>query len=275
MSGLMQRAMTAVVFVAVMLGGLFYSKNSFLILFGLVTVLSLWEFFSLTIKTGSSDLSRKIIGVIVGTTPYIMAVIFHLNLHGDDYLKKCLLILAPLLFLIFIFELTTNSKQPFSNVGNLFLGLIYVGIPFTLLQFIALDGDNFYPKIIFGLLILTWSNDTGAYLIGSMIGKTPLFPRISPKKTWEGSTGGVVVTFIIAWLLSTYIEDLTLTNWLILAGLVALFASVGDLVESMLKRSLGVKDSGNIMPGHGGFLDRFDAFLFLLPFAGAYLLWIR
>ena len=123
--------------------------------------------------------------------------------------------------------------------------------------------------------MLTWGNDTGAYLIGSVIGKTPLFPRISPKKTWEGSLGGVAVTFIIAWLLSIYTQELTLQTWLVLAGIVSVFGSTGDLIESMLKRSLGVKDSGTIMPGHGGFLDRFDAFMYMIPFAAAYLLWIR
>ncbi|MEM6967306.1 MAG: phosphatidate cytidylyltransferase [Bacteroidota bacterium] len=276
MSGLMQRAVTAIVFVAVMLGGLFFHKNSFLLLFGLITILSLWEFFTIGLKTGTRDLSRKIVGVALGITPYIMGVLFHLRTVEDpDYLVKCLLIFTPLLFLTFIFELTTRSVFPFSNVGSIFLGVIYVGVPFTLLQFIALDGDHFYPTIVLGLLLLTWANDTGAYVIGSMIGKTPLFPRISPKKTWEGSTGGVVVTFTIAWLLSIYIKELTLTNWLVLAGLVSVFASLGDLVESMLKRSLGIKDSGTIMPGHGGFLDRFDAFLFVLPFAAGYLLWIR
>ena len=108
--------------------------------------------------------------------------------------------------------------------------------------------------------------------MGSQIGKTKLFPRISPGKTWEGSTGGVIVTFIVAYLLSLLFTDLRLMDWLILAAIVSLFGSIGDLVESMLKRSLNIKDSGNLLPGHGGILDRFDAFIFLLPFAAAYLL---
>jgi len=277
MKGLAQRAVTAVIFVAIMLGGLFFSKVSFLALFGFITLVSLWEYFGLTLTNDSNDLLRKIWGSTLGIIPFGMAAYFHLEEVSEPHVffQKCLFIYFPLIFMTFIIELFLAAKKPFLNIGQIFLGIIYVTIPFTLLQFIGLDGDNFYPKIIFGLLILTWANDTGAYVIGSMIGKTPLFPRISPNKTWEGSLGGVAVTFLISWLLSIYITELTLTNWLTLAGLVAIFASIGDLIESMLKRSLGVKDSGTIMPGHGGFLDRFDAFLFLIPFASAYLLWIR
>ncbi|MEO0775984.1 MAG: phosphatidate cytidylyltransferase, partial [Bacteroidota bacterium] len=128
---------------------------------------------------------------------------------------------------------------------------------------------------VFGLLLLTWSNDTAAYLVGSRIGKTPLFPRISPKKTWEGSLGGVVITFLIAFLISQWFREHSTKQWLVLAGIVAIFGSTGDLVESMLKRSENIKDSGNLLPGHGGVLDRFDAFIFLLPFATAYLLLIK
>ena len=220
---------------------------------------------------------RKILGVAIGATPFLMAAIYHFGKieNGLEFLKICILLFLPFIFLIFILELFTKSKNPFGNLGYLFLGVIYIGIPFTLAQFIAIDGDNYFPNIILGLLLLTWGNDTGAYVIGSQIGKTPLFPRISPNKTWEGSLGGVAVSFLIAWLLSFYVAELSLTNWLVLATLVSVFASLGDLIESMLKRSLGVKDSGTIMPGHGGFLDRFDAFIFLLPFAASYLLLIR
>lgn len=277
MKGLATRGLTAIVFVAVMLGGIFYSKYSFLILFGLITLLSLWEFYTLTFKNESNDFLRKMYGVFIGIAPFLMAAFYHVDGNFDPliFVKEHFLIFLPFIFLFFIIELFTNSKSPFSNIGNIFLGLIYVGIPLTLLQFIAIDSQNYFPKIVLGLLLLTWTNDTGAYLVGSMIGKTKLFPRISPNKTWEGSLGGVAATFVMGWILSVYVTELTLYNWLTLAGLVAVFGSIGDLIESMLKRSLGVKDSGNIMPGHGGFLDRFDAFVFLLPFAASYLLWIR
>jgi phosphatidate cytidylyltransferase len=117
-----------------------------------------------------------------------------------------------------------------------------------------------------GILGLNWINDTFAYLTGSLIGKTPFFPRISPKKTWEGTLGGIFFTVIIAWGISYYLNVYTPNQWVAIAASVAIFGTLGDLIESMLKRSVGVKDSGNIMPGHGGFLDRFDSFVFLLPF---------
>lgn len=277
MSGLLQRGLTAIVFVAVMLAGLYFSKNSFLALFGLITILSLWEFFTIILKNESHDLLRKTLGVGIGITPFLMAAFYHFEMidNSAEFLKTCILLFLPFIFLLFIVELFTKSKNPFGNLGYLFLGLIYIGIPFTLVQFIAIEEGNYYPNIILGLLLLTWANDTGAYVIGSQIGKTKLFPRISPNKTWEGSLGGVGVSFLIAWLLSIYVTELSLMNWLVLATLVSIFASLGDLIESMLKRSLGVKDSGTIMPGHGGFLDRFDAFIFLLPFATSYLLLIR
>ena len=277
MSTLMQRGLTAIVFVAVMLFGLYFSQYSFLILFGIITALSLWEFFTISLKDGPNFPLRRIVGLVIGITPFLMAAYYHVVPVEDSaqYFIRCTLLIPPMLFLVFVIELYIKSNHPFPNIAYLFLGFIYIGIPFTLAQFIAIDNGVFQPNIILGLLLLTWSNDTGAYLIGSQIGKTPLFPRISPNKTWEGSLGGVATTFVIAWLLSLYLTELTLTNWLVLAALVGSFASVGDLIESMLKRSLGVKDSGNIMPGHGGFLDRFDAFIFVLPFAAAYLLWIR
>ena len=277
MSGLIQRGLTAIVFVAVMLAGLYFNKISFLALFGLITILSLWEFFTIILKNEANDFLRKILGTGIGVTPFLMTAYYHFNQldNSAEFLKTCILLFLPIIFLLFIVELFTKSKNPFGNLGYLVLGLIYIGIPFTLAQFIAIDGGNYYPNIILGLLLLTWANDTGAYVIGSQIGRTKLFPRISPNKTWEGSLGGVAVTFLIAWLLSIYVTELSLTSWLVLATLVSIFASLGDLIESMLKRSLGVKDSGTIMPGHGGFLDRFDAFIFILPFAASYLLLIR
>jgi phosphatidate cytidylyltransferase len=185
------------------------------------------------------------------------------------------LLCFPLLFLSFVFELFAKSEQPFANVAFIILGMVYIGIPFALLDFIAFDADKFYTNTILGLLVLTWANDTGAYLVGSQIGKTKLFPSISPKKTWEGSIGGVVITIFIAILMSFFFEECTMVQWIVLAIIVVIFGSIGDLVESMLKRSYSIKDSGNLLPGHGGFLDRFDAFIFLIPFATAYLLWLR
>ncbi len=278
MKGLLKRAFTAIVFVIVMLGGLFGGRYSFIGLFALITALCLWEFLGLVLHNeAKKDFYRKLIGLGLGIMPFILASIVQLNFIPDreSFIVMAALLFSPFVFLCFVFELYTQSEKPFMNIAYLVLGLFYIGIPFALLDFIAFSGEYFYATTVFGLLLMTWTNDTMAYFIGSQLGKTPLFPRISPKKTWEGTMGGVAVTFLVAYILSIYITDLNLMNWMVLAIIIAIFGSLGDLVESMLKRSHQIKDSGSLLPGHGGLLDRFDGFIFMLPFAAAYLLWVR
>lgn len=276
MSSFLRRVLTAIVFVAVMLGGVFTHPYTFVLLFGLITGLSVWEYLNLALAETKSrkDNYRKFLGLILGITPFLLVALHQLGFvtHIEKFPWYATFLLFPLMFLAFVYELYTASEKPFANIGILLLGMVYIGIPFALLLLIGFLRGQFSPNIIFGLLALTWMNDTGAYLVGSQIGKNKLFPRISPGKTWEGSIGGVIVTFIVAYLLSMLFNDLRLTDWLCLAAIVALFGSIGDLVESMLKRSLNIKDSGTLLPGHGGILDRFDAFIFILPFAAAYLL---
>ena len=278
MKGLVRRGSTGLIFVLVILGGLYGGRYSFVLLFAVVTGLCLWEFFGITLHNNvKQDRVRKIIGLIFGLTPFVLVSMLKLDMMDspEKFVLLTSILCFPLLFLSFVFELFTKSEKPFSNVAFIILGMVYIGIPFALLAFIAFDENIFYTNTILGLLILSWSNDTAAYVVGSRFGKTKLFPSVSPKKTWEGSIGGVVITILIAILLSFLFKECTLTQWLVLAIIVVIFGSIGDLVESMLKRSYSIKDSGTLLPGHGGFLDRFDAFIFLIPFASAYLLWIR
>ena len=278
MHKLLQRLTTAIIFVVVMLGGLYGGRHSFVILFAIITAGCLWEFLGMVLdKFKRRDWIRMLIGTTFGLTPFILASVFQLGYirNEDDFIIFTAILFFPFIFLAFIYELIAGSDTPFLNVAFIVLAMVYVGAPFALLDFLAFNGEMFYANTVLGLLIMTWANDTGAYLIGSQFGKHKLFPRISPNKTWEGSVGGIVVVFGIAFVLSALFDELRLVDWLVLAGIVALFGSVGDLIESMLKRSIGVKDSGNLLPGHGGLLDRFDAFIFLLPFATAYLLYVR
>lgn len=278
MKGLLKRLATAIFFVLVMLGGLYAGRYSFVLLFGIITALCLWEFYRLVLsRRNRADLGRLFIGLALGLSPSVATTIVQLQLvqEVESFIILSALLFFPFVFMAFIYELYTRSTQPFTNIAFLMLGVVYIGIPFALLDFIAFDGDYFYANTVFGLLLLTWTNDTAAYVVGSRIGKHPLFPRISPKKTWEGSVGGWLITLLVAWLLSLFIDDLSALHWLGLGLIVAVFGSFGDLVESMLKRSVAIKDSGHLLPGHGGMLDRFDAFIFLLPYATAYLLWIR
>ena len=249
-----------------------------MLLFGIIAAISLWEFFGIVLdKVSRRDRLRKFLGMLLGLMPIVLATILQLGLAGsrEAFLAVASLLFAPAIFLSFVYELYTQSEKPFVNIAFVILGMVYIGVPFSLLEFIAFNGEHFYADIVLGLLLLSWANDTGAYLSGSRWGKTPLFQRISPKKTWEGSIGGALITFVIAAILAYFFKDLTLTNWLILAAIIIVFGTLGDLVESMLKRSQHLKDSGTIMPGHGGLLDRFDGFIFMLPYVAAYLLLVR
>lgn len=276
--GLLQRLFTAIIFAAIMIGGIYGGKISFLLLFALISCLCLWEFLSMVlIGKAKQDRVRKFLGIVVGMIPYILEAVYLLDLvrFRGQFLVLSSFALFLLIFLIFIYELFSKSEKPFNNLAFIVLGMIYIGFPFALLTFIAMGQGQFYPNIIFGLLLVTWCSDSGAYVVGSMIGKTPLLPRISPKKTWEGTLGGALITLIFVFVLSWFIAELSLLNWFIIAIIIIIFGGFGDLVESMLKRSFQIKDSGRMLPGHGGILDRFDAFIFMLPFAGAYLLWVR
>jgi phosphatidate cytidylyltransferase len=151
--------------------------------------------------------------------------------------------------------------------------VIYVVVPFSLLVitgFTQSGLSNYNPTIILGFFFLLWTSDTGAYLVGISLGKHRLFPRISPKKSWEGFFGGLVFTLIVSWVISKYFTVISLTDWVIIALIIGIFGVLGDLIESLLKRSFDTKDSGNILPGHGGILDRFDSVIFSAPLVFLY-----
>ena len=155
------------------------------------------------------------------------------------------------------------------------LGIIYASLPFTLVLDMAYSTTGSYSwQVVLGTLLLLWASDSGAYFAGKSLGKTKLFERISPKKTWEGSLGGLALSLIIAFGISNYLgwDDLQLWQWLSMSVIIVVIGGYGDLVESLLKRSLEIKDSGRAIPGHGGFLDRFDGLLLALPFLTAFLL---
>ena len=187
--------------------------------------------------------------------------------------------LIPLLFFTFsllIIELYLKAELPFNNTALTMFSLLYLAMPFSLLTYLSFSEIGiFSPNIVAGILFLTWANDSFAYLVGSKIGKTPFFLRVSPKKTWEGTIGGGVFCMITAGIIAQIFTQLSLIDWLIIGAIIAVFGTIGDLVESLLKRSVGVKDSGSFMPGHGGFLDRFDAFIFCIPFVYFYLSFVK
>jgi len=264
MNNFWQRAITGTIFVVVLVGAILLGGWYMHITFGLVVFLGLLEFYKLFEKTETQP--QKWVGTIFGTAIYFLSILMYY--HGKDYgipLVGCSLVM----FLVFcLIELFKTGKRPFESIATTLAGIIYVVIPFALLNFISFSfsfiGEtyNFWP--VLSIFILIWCNDTFAYLTGRLIGKHKLFERISPKKTWEGFFGGVVFA-LIAGILLAYFQQESYIKFIVYASVASVIGTLGDLVQSMLKRSVNVKDSGTILPGHGGILDRFDAVLFVVP----------
>lgn len=261
------RAITAFFFTIVMLGSILLGAYTFTIFYLVLSLVSLLEFFKL-IKTAGIRPHRNI-SLVVASLMFLMTA-------GYYYLQfetKYMLLLIPLIFSIFISELYKKEKIPFSNISYTFVGFVYVTIPFCFfysLGFIA-DAPNYNFHLPLAFLLMLWASDTGAYLFGIKFGKTRLFERHSPKKTWEGFFGGVFTSVLVAYIVSTQFAEMNFIAWAGMAVLIVGFGTLGDLVESMLKRSLNVKDSGTFLPGHGGFLDRFDGLLISAPVVFTYL----
>jgi phosphatidate cytidylyltransferase len=263
-----QRTLTAIAFVAVMMAGIYASTLSFLILFSLVALGCLWELLGLLLPAEEGHHAlRRLLGTLVGGLALALPTYARFGGLGEGApLAADWPFLLPLLLaLLALVELFGQAREPFRNLGHYALGILYIALPIAMLFDFASLAD-YHPHRVFAIIWLIWTNDTMAYLIGSKLGKNKLFERISPKKTWEGTLGGALCAVLMAWLISHYVPDLSPAQWLGLGLVVGVFGTLGDLVESMLKRSIGVKDSGDLLPGHGGLLDRFDSFLFVLPF---------
>jgi phosphatidate cytidylyltransferase len=258
-----QRIVTAVVFAAAMLGGVYGGELSFTCLTAGIIAGCLWEFYGLFLPNEPKKNLRRVWGIMFGLLPLVPLV------ENLFYSQPGMVYAVVLLFFLsLLLELYLHSPAPFQQAGAYLFGFFYICFPFVFLNWIARgSADGHYaPNRVFGLLLLIWTNDTMAYFAGSRWGRTKLFERISPKKTWEGTIGGGLCTVLVAWILSRFFGDFNPAQWIVLGAVAAVFGTLGDLVESMFKRSLGVKDSGNLLPGHGGLLDRFDAFIFALPF---------
>ncbi len=264
-----QRALTGIVFVCCLIGAIVFNPYTFWGLFGSITLLAIWEFYSLAEKDNTQP--QKIVGTFIAGLLFVLTASIAVGVVSVYVIAT----IIPLLFSLFIFELYTKSKRPFTNISYTILGIFYVALPFSLLNFLIFrNGLGYSPHIVLGYFFILWSCDTGAYLIGKSFGKHKLFSRISPKKSWEGTIGGTFIGLVTGYILSKYYTDLTLINWLTIAIIIAVIGAFGDLAESLFKRSIDIKDSGTILPGHGGLLDRFDSLLLSVPFIWAYLMLI-
>lgn len=277
LNNFIKRTLTGLIFVGILISAILYSPYTFAILFSLITALTLWEFYGL-LKHYQDAALERVANTAGGV--YLFLSCF-LNASG---MVGGIIFLPYLLFIMYtlIRELYAKAPNPINNWAFTFFAQIYCAGSFSLMNYLAFQSNevasmlNYAPWLILSVFIFVWLNDTGAFLVGSLIGKHKLFERISPKKSWEGFWGGFVIVLAGSQAIA-FIEPLiSHIHWFVMSAVVVLFATWGDLTESLLKRTLGVKDSGNILPGHGGMLDRFDSVLMALPAAYIYIeLFIR
>jgi phosphatidate cytidylyltransferase len=265
-----RRTLTGAWIVIFVMGGIWLHPVSFFVT-GLVMLIGTqYEYYLMLSNAGIKP--QVIPGIITGATGYILATLVASGLLKPVYL----LIVIPLMIAVMIFELYRKQDNPFNSIAHTLFCLIYTALPFSLFPFAAFSrtGLNsilphsqviFSPGILIGFFILLWLNDTGAYLSGSTFGSHRLLERISPKKSWEGFFGGMILAAVASWFLAGWLGSVEPVKWVIISLIISISGTYGDLVESMLKRSMGVKDSGTIMPGHGGFLDRFDSTITSFP----------
>lgn len=264
---------------AVLLGATLGSKWSFGALVMLIALGGEWEFYRFAKKAGYSP--QRPLGLVAGATIVAIAFTIMMFINKDSSLPiiSVTLMMSMILFvmllvpLMFICELYRKSPTPIANIGSTLTGVIYVALPMSLLLFIPLmlSRGEWQPWSIIFYIFIIWANDVCAYLFGITMGKHRLFERISPKKSWEGFIGGLLGAMAMGYVAATFLDG-NFVVWIGMALIAAVTGVFGDLVESLFKRSVDMKDSGNIIPGHGGWLDRFDALILSAPFVFIYLM---
>ncbi|BDU25674.1 MULTISPECIES: phosphatidate cytidylyltransferase [unclassified Flavobacterium] len=283
MNETLKRTISGAVYIALLLTSILFSTESFITLFGIFLIITLYEFSNLVNL-------NKVFSILFGMSIYAATILishynkqtskfindtFNSNITLETNIKQLDLILLAVTLVVSIkciIFLFYDSVQKISTSSKYLYLLGYITLPFIFIVKISFGTNDYNPKIILGLFVLIWTNDTFAYLVGKSIGKHKLFERVSPKKTIEGFLGGVVFAAFAGFLISKlYIQpnpefsNKSILIWTIIALIVSIFGTIGDLIESKFKRIAGVKDSGSIMPGHGGILDRLDSVIFVAP----------
>ena len=276
MKNFIVRTITGIIFVAAIVAS-FLRPEAMVLLFSIVTGMTVWEFTGLVNEREHVTVNR-FISTIAAVYFFYAMTYFCSDLYGGA--AKSVVFIPYLVTIIYmlIAELYLRQDDPVQDWAYTMLAQMYIALPFSLLNVLAFNATNnglvaFNPILPLSVFVFLWVNDSGAYCVGSLIGKHKIFPRISPAKSWEGSIGGAVFVLAAAYAISYFIDQnmLTMPEWLGLGLVVVVFGTWGDLVESLFKRTLGIKDSGDILPGHGGMLDRFDSSLLAIPAAVIYL----
>ena len=268
------RTVTAVVYATVMLFCILKGGPWFVGLFAVCTILTTLEYTGLANKYKGTDVSRL--------WATVAAFTFYAAIVGLSVMPSSAVLFLPFMFtliVIMVRELYFKKPSPVNDWAHTLFPVIYIALPYAMTSMLAFNiqgpDSGYSPVVTLTLFVFLWCNDVGAYCTGCTIGKHKLFERISPKKTWEGSIGGAVFTMLAAFLLHHFLPDwysfMPVWVWIGMALVVVLFGTWGDLIESLMKREMGIKDSGKILPGHGGMLDRFDSALLAIPATVVYL----
>jgi phosphatidate cytidylyltransferase len=264
-----KRTITGLTFVIIICACIILHPFAFASVFAVITVIGLTEFYNLTSSVNTHP--WKYPGVIAGLILYITNFLF-----ASGYIHlQILLSLLLMIFLLFFAGLFRWKENMLPGMGVTFLGLLYIPVPLSMIVYLCYPGkglSEYTYDLLLGWLIILWLYDTAAYITGSLFGKYKLLEQVSPGKTWEGLIGGLIISIGIAFLISLIFDIVTRTDWLIISIITVISGTLGDLVESAIKRNASVKDSGNILPGHGGILDRIDSVLLSIPFVTFYLL---
>jgi phosphatidate cytidylyltransferase len=277
LSNFFRRTLTGVFIVIFVLGGFWLHPVSFFFTGLTILIGSQYEYYLMIRSTGIKP--QMVAGIITGVTSYCLSTFIAAGLLPIS----TFLVLIPMMSVIMGIELYRKQEKAFDSLAHTFLSILYCAVPLSVFPFSAFSHTGldsilhhqnfaFSPGIVIGFFILLWANDTGAYMVGMSLGRHRLFERISPKKSWEGFFGGLLIAALISLLLPRWLGVTDITGWIIISVIISTTGTLGDLIESMLKRSTGVKDSGTILPGHGGFLDRFDSVIISFPLVYLYIM---
>ena len=271
MNSTVKRTIFGLLFLAVMLGGLLFYETLFVILFAFITGVMLFEFYRMTMGNAYPQLQR--LAIVVGVFIFLAANYYFFSGHLATFVSFSIIAIL----LLMVRSILQKDHTDFLKTAYLYAGLLYIGLPLALSNAVVSVTGEYSGILMVAFFCIIWASDTGAYCFGMLFGQklwpAKMCPAISPKKSWAGAIGGMVASLLAAWILKCVgWLPYPLVHVLVMAALMNVLGVFGDLFESLWKRSAGIKDSGNIIPGHGGLMDRFDSALFAIPTGYIYLL---